>query len=241
MTEPFSLSSNADSLSYTGAGSSDQWSLQAASWSLLSSSTSADQHFSHSQTQFQPCEFQSLPDTVVTDSYNVRHGQVLPYGLSLGSQVIGYDAENLTLASAADNTASYGGSSSVPRRHLSASAGHVASEHVAPIPAFVTNASYDGMFFIRQMDFLKLTVPRVGFGAHVWYHCRISPPRFLAECRKRRLNQGNLVFLYFNFSALFDLYLVFACLFSCTVFVFSYCMFIFLYCFVCQYQSSDWL
>ena len=37
------------------------------------------------------------------------------------------------------------------------------------------------------------------------------------------------------------LYLVFACLFSCTVFILSFCMFIFLYCFVCQYQSSDWL
>jgi len=37
------------------------------------------------------------------------------------------------------------------------------------------------------------------------------------------------------------LYLVFTCLFSCTVFVLSFCMFIFLYCFVCQYQSSDWL
>ena len=46
---------------------------------------------------------------------------------------------------------------------------------------------------------------------------------------------------YFDLSALSDLYLVFACLFFCTVFVFSYCMFIFLYCFVCQYQSSDWL
>jgi len=72
--------------------------------------------------------------------------------------------------------------------------------------------------------------PRVGFGAHVCYHCRISPPRtyyilinllnlltrFLAECRKRRLNQGSFVVLYFNLSALFDLYLVFACSFSCT-------------------------
>jgi len=85
------------------------------------------------------------------------------------------------------------------------------------------------------------SVPRVGFGAQVWCHCRISPPRFLAECRKRRLNQGSFVVLYFNFSALSDLYLVFACLFSCTVFVFSYCVFIFLYCFVCQYWSSDWL
>ena len=39
--------------------------------------------------------------------------------------------------------------------------------------------------------------PRVGFGAHVCYHCRISPPRFLAECRKRRLNQGSFVLLFF--------------------------------------------
>jgi len=70
--------------------------------------------------------------------------------------------------------------------------------------------------------------PRVGFGAQASYHCRISPPRFLAECRKRRLNQGSFVVLYFNLSASSDLYLVF-------------CMFIFLYCFVCQYQSSDWL
>jgi len=83
--------------------------------------------------------------------------------------------------------------------------------------------------------------PHVGFGAQVCYHCRISPPCFLAECRKRRLNQGSFVLLYFRLYALFDLYLVFVCLFSCTVFVFSFCMFIFLYCFVCQYQSSDWL
>ena len=96
---------------------------------------------------------------------------------------------------------------------------------------------------LNMLGGLVINKPRVGFGAHVWYHCRISPPRFLAECRKskKRLNQGSLVFLYFNLSALFDLYLVFACLFSCTVFVFSYCMFIFVYCFVCQYQSSDWL
>jgi len=26
-----------------------------------------------------------------------------------------------------------------------------------------------------------------------WARCRISPPRFLAECRKRRLNQGGFV------------------------------------------------
>jgi len=27
--------------------------------------------------------------------------------------------------------------------------------------------------------------------------CRISPPRFLAECRMRRLNQASFVLLYF--------------------------------------------
>ena len=75
----------------------------------------------------------------------------------------------------------------------------------------------------------------MGFGVHVWCcHCRISPPHFLAECHKRRLNQGSFVLLFFRLYALFDLYLVFVCLFSCIVFVFSFCVSIFLYCFVCQ-------
>ena len=43
---------------------------------------------------------------------------------------------------------------------------------------------------------LYLSWSRVGFGAHVCYHCRISPPRFLAECCKRRLNQGSFVLLF---------------------------------------------
>jgi len=60
---------------------------------------------------------------------------------------------------------------------------------------------------------IELYLPCVGFRAQVCYHCRISPPRFLAECRKRRLNQGSFVLLFFTLS---DLYLVFACLFSCT-------------------------
>ena len=30
-----------------------------------------------------------------------------------------------------------------------------------------------------------------------WDRCRISPPRFLAECRKRQLNQGSFGFLCF--------------------------------------------
>ena len=47
--------------------------------------------------------------------------------------------------------------------------------------------------------------------------CRISPPRFLAECCKRQLNQVSLVFLYFRLSAFSDLYLVCLSVFSCTV------------------------
>ena len=54
--------------------------------------------------------------------------------------------------------------------------------------------------------------PCVGSG---W--CRISPPRFLAECRKRQLNQVSLVLLYFRLSAFSYLYWLCLSLFSCTV------------------------
>ena len=37
-------------------------------------------------------------------------------------------------------------------------------------------------------------------------HCRISPPRFLAECCKRQLNQGSFVLLYFRLFTFSDLY-----------------------------------
>ena len=50
--------------------------------------------------------------------------------------------------------------------------------------------------------------------------CRLSPPRFLAECCKRQLNQGSFVLLYFRLSTFSDLYWVcLSCLsiFSCTV------------------------
>ena len=40
-------------------------------------------------------------------------------------------------------------------------------------------------------------------------HCRISPPRFLAECRKKRLNQASFVLLYFVLFAFSRLCLVF--------------------------------
>ena len=49
--------------------------------------------------------------------------------------------------------------------------------------------------------------------------CRISPPRFLAECCKRQLNQGSFVLLYFRlFRHTFsDLYWVCLSVLSCTV------------------------
>jgi len=63
------------------------------------------------------------------------------------------------------------------------------------------------------VSLITKSAPRVGFGVHVCYHCRISPPRFLAECHKRRLNQGSFVLLFFGLFTLSDLYLVYACLF----------------------------
>jgi len=59
---------------------------------------------------------------------------------------------------------------------------------------------------------------------NVWYRCRISLSRFLAECRKRRLNHGSFVLLCFALFACIKLY--FVCVFSCTVLFVS--------------QSSDW-
>ena len=47
--------------------------------------------------------------------------------------------------------------------------------------------------------------------------CRISPPRFLAECCKRQLNQGSFVLLYFRLSTFSDLYCFCLSVFSCTV------------------------
>ena len=82
-------------------------------------------------------------------------------------------------------------------------------------------------YVLALQNLLKLTHGHYG---HVWAweHCRISPPRFLAEHCKRQLNQGGFVLLYFR---LFTFFWFVLSLFNC----------IFLYCFLCQYQSSDWL
>ena len=49
--------------------------------------------------------------------------------------------------------------------------------------------------------------------------CRISPPRFLAECCKRQLNQGSFVLLYFRLFPFSDLYWV--CLYFPVLFCLS--------------------
>ena len=65
----------------------------------------------------------------------------------------------------------------------------------------------------------------VSFSRKLWAQerCRISPPRFLAECCKRRLNQASSVLFCFLLFAIYGLSLVFVlcvfliCLFpSCT-------------------------
>jgi len=48
-------------------------------------------------------------------------------------------------------------------------------------------------------------------------HCRISPPRFLAECCKRQLNQGSFILLDFRLFTFSDLYWVCLSVFSCSV------------------------
>jgi len=53
---------------------------------------------------------------------------------------------------------------------------------------------------------------RVGSG-----RCRISPPRFLAECCMRQLNQGIFVLLYFRLFTFSDLYWACVCVFCGTV------------------------
>jgi len=57
------------------------------------------------------------------------------------------------------------------------------------------------LFSSRTLQFVQLVaIWRSGGRRPVWARrrCRISPPRFLAECCKRQLNQGSFVLLYFR-------------------------------------------
>jgi len=59
------------------------------------------------------------------------------------------------------------------------------------------NSQYTQVYGSNQAVYVILLsnyLPHVGLA---WQCCRISPSCFLAECHKRRLNQGGLVLLYF--------------------------------------------
>jgi len=145
--EPFSLTSNTELLSYTGGGDvSGQW-CGDSSWSSSTGLsltcqqapfTSIDQHFAVNQTRFGFHEFQSLPNNIATDSYNVQAGPVESYGLSLVLP------SNQPLVSPADGITWY-----VEQQwNEQPTSASVCSpiQHSAPIPSFVSNASYDGTF-----------------------------------------------------------------------------------------------
>ena len=72
------------------------------------------------------------------------------------------------------------------------------------------------LFVTLRNSYISYRCTPCGLGGR----CRKSPPRFLAECCKRQLNQGSFVLLYFEFYRLFtfsDLYWVCLSVFSCTV------------------------
>jgi len=71
----------------------------------------------------------------------------------------------------------------------------------------------------KHRNCIQSVNPVSGCQSPVWARgrCRISPPRFLAECCKRQLNQGSFVLLHFRLSTFSDLYWVCLSVFSCTV------------------------
>ena len=103
--------------------------------------------------------------------------------------------------------------------------------YLMSVPAAVHVFSVNFIFYRRLAEVPSVTSSRCCmpfrlskcFSAAVWAreHCRISPPRFLAECCKRRLNQGSFVLLYFVSFAFYELCLVYVlsvflvCLLSC--------------------------
>jgi len=109
-----------------------------------SSLSSADQHFTLSQAQFDHHLFQSLPTNIASDSYNVPSDQVESFSLSPPSQL---SAENLQLT---NNVAWYREAAVVEQWHQPLASANADDRPVAPIPACVSNASYEGMFFVVE-------------------------------------------------------------------------------------------
>jgi len=66
------------------------------------------------------------------------------------------------------------------------------------------NVTYETATRVRIRVSVSLSCAPCGLGGGV--NCRISPPRFLAECCKRQLNQGSFVSLYFSLFTFSDLY-----------------------------------
>ena len=67
---------------------------------------------------------------------------------------------------------------------------------------------YRVYYVISSVDVCYIVQLLSVFLGPVWARgcCRISPPRFLAECCKRQLNQGSFVLLYFRLYTVSDLY-----------------------------------
>jgi len=85
-------------------------------------------------------------------------------------------------------------------------------------PAFLSPTLYISLYAwpagggVNVMLATQVFLPHVGSE-----RCRISPPRFLAECCKTQLNQDSFVFLYFRLSTFSDFHWVSLSVFSCTV------------------------
>lgn len=102
----------------------------------MSAFTNTDQNLSLNHAPFDCREFQSLPNSITTDSYNVHAGQVEPFSLSL-----------LSCNQLLESPVAWYGEQQQNQQPASASFCS-ASEHVAPIPSFVSSASYDDGTFL---------------------------------------------------------------------------------------------
>jgi len=87
------------------------------------------------------------------------------------------------------------------------------------IHVLVLRLRHGGFTICRKYVFIGWNGGALIEQSPVWARerCRISPPRFLAECCKRQLNKGSFVLLYFRLFTFSDLHWVCLSVFSCTV------------------------